>query len=78
MIRIVQGTVHGKRIELREDLGVPDGQEVDVVINVRSADSTSASGILKSAGAAADLADFDEVFQQIHQERRSGTFRDAK
>ena len=34
MIRKIHGRVHGKSIELDEDLGVADGQEVEVQVKV--------------------------------------------
>jgi len=33
MTKIVHGFVHGKIIELDEDLGVPEGQQVEVQVN---------------------------------------------
>ena len=32
MSRIIRGVVHGRTIELAEDLGVADGQQVEVVV----------------------------------------------
>jgi hypothetical protein len=34
MTKTLHGKAHGKTIELEEDLGVPDGQEVEVQITV--------------------------------------------
>jgi hypothetical protein len=34
MTKTIHGKVHGKTIELDEDLGVPDGQEVEVQVKV--------------------------------------------
>jgi hypothetical protein len=34
MTKTLHGRVHGKTIELDEDLGVPDGQEVEVQVTV--------------------------------------------
>ena len=34
MTKTIHGKVHGKTIELAEDLGVPDGQEVEVQVTV--------------------------------------------
>jgi hypothetical protein len=77
MNRVIQGTIHGKIIELREDIGVPDGQTVDVVVTVRDSASRSTSGIVQSAGVAADIPEFDDVFLQIEQERKSAKFRNS-
>ncbi len=34
MTKTIHGRAHGKTIELDEDLGVPDGQEVEVQVTV--------------------------------------------
>jgi len=34
MTKTVNGIAHGKTIELEEDLGVPDGQQVEVQVKV--------------------------------------------
>ena len=36
MTKVIQGRVHGRTIELTEDLGLADGQEVDVQLTIRS------------------------------------------
>lgn len=40
MTKTMHGTAHGKTIELDEDLGVPDGQEVEVRVTVLAAAGT--------------------------------------
>jgi hypothetical protein len=37
MTRTVHGKIHGKTIELDEDLGVPEGQEVEVQVTIPGA-----------------------------------------
>ncbi len=37
MTKTVYGTIHGKTIELEEDLGVADGQKVEVQVRIPSA-----------------------------------------
>jgi hypothetical protein len=34
MTRTLHGKVHGKTIELDEDLGIPEGQEVEVQVKI--------------------------------------------
>jgi len=34
MTRTIHGRLHGRTIELDEDLGIPDGQEVEVQIQI--------------------------------------------
>ncbi len=45
MTRMVRGKAHGKTIELDEDLGVPDGQDVEVQITVISPAGNWGQGI---------------------------------
>ena len=71
------GRVHGKRIEFDCELGMRDGQEVDVIVLLNNEGKTLGEGILRSAGAAADIVDFDSVFAQIEQYRKSAAFRDV-
>jgi hypothetical protein len=56
MNKTIHGKVHGKTIELAEELGVPEGQEVE--ITVRTVSSIKATrtgeGLLLTEGALAD------------------------
>lgn len=70
MSKTFQGVVHGKVIELAEDLGLTEGQEVDVTVRVRDTKPEWGQGILRSAGAMADDPDFDDVMEEIHQARK--------
>ena len=71
---MIHGVVHGKTIELKESPGVPDGQEVEVVVRAVEPARAWGEGILRSAGAAADVPGFDEAFAQIERERKGSTF----
>ena len=77
MNKIMQGVVHGRTIELSEDPGVLDGQQVQVVLTSVPASGAWGEGIRRSAGAAADVPGFDEAFRQVEQERRSAKFRET-
>ncbi len=64
----VSGIVHGKMIELQEDLGLPDGEAVKVIVRQML---PPGEGIRRSAGAWADGGEeLDQWFEQIHQSRR--------
>lgn len=76
MTHTTHGRINGKIIELDDDLGVPNGYEVEVIVRVMESTNTWGEGIRRSAGAAADVADFDEVFAQIERDRKSAKFRD--
>jgi hypothetical protein len=73
---VIHGVVHGNTIELKESPGVPDGQEVELLMRVVEPARSWGEGILRSAGAAADVPGFDEVFAQIERERKGTTFRE--
>ena len=73
---VIQGVVHGKTIELKESPGVPDGQEVEVVVRLIETARPWGEGILRSAGAAADVPGFDGVFAEIKRDRNASTFRE--
>ena len=75
MNRKLGGVVHGKTIELEEDPGIADGEHVEITINTSEATSTWGNGIRRSAGAAVDIPQFDEVFALIQEERKSARFR---
>lgn len=70
MIRIVHGVVHGKTIELDEDLGVAEGQKVEVQVNLVPPPRKWGDGILRTAGALADDPEWDAIMEEIHQARK--------
>ena len=72
MTKIVHGIVHGKTIEFDEDLGVAEGQEVEVQIKVIPPTRKWGDGILRTAGALADDTEWDGIMEQIYQERKGG------
>jgi hypothetical protein len=69
MSKKVHGTVHGKTIELDEDLGVAEGQEVEVQVRVVGPARKWGEGILRSAGGWIDHPELDVVMAKIQQER---------
>ena len=71
-----QGVVHGKTIELDQDLGMADGQRVSIEVQVESPGSPWGEGIRQSAGIAADVPGFDEAFEQVQRVRELATSRD--
>lgn len=77
MTKTVLGIVHGKTIELVDDLGIPDGQQV--VITVRPAHEPKSQpwgdGLRRCAGALADswTDEDDRILKQLYLERKSDT-----
>ena len=73
MTRTIHGKVHGKTIELEEDPGVADGQEVEVQIRVIPKTArTRGDGFLRTEGALADDTEWDAIMEQLYQERKGG------
>ena len=73
-MKTIHGKIHGRTIELDEDLGMADGQEVEVQVKVVSPTRKWGEGILRTAGALADDPYWDAIMEEIYQERK----RDAR
>lgn len=70
MTKIVHGRVHGKTIELDEELGVAEGQEVEVQVKLVPPTRQWGEGIRRSAGGWADYPEMDAIMEQIHRDRK--------
>lgn len=67
------GIVHGRTIELQSDVGLPDGQSVEVTLRPLTSDQPlpPGEGIRRSAGAWADDADeLDAYLEWSRQQRK--------
>lgn len=71
MTKTLHGTVHGRTIQLDEDPGVAEGQEVEVQVRVvaRSAGMTG-DGFRRTEGALADDEEWDGIMEEIHKARK--------
>lgn len=76
MSQLVYGIVHGKTIELKEGLDMPDGQEVEVLVKPipRKAERWG-EGLRRCAGALANewSEEDDRILEAIYQERKRDT-----
>jgi hypothetical protein len=70
MTKIVHGTVHGKTIELNEDLGVAEGQAVEVQVKIVQPTAKWGEGIRRSAGGWVDHPEMDAIMEKIQQDRK--------
>ena len=70
--KLTRGIIHGRRIELSDDLGLTDGQEVEVRVTIVARPRPWGEGILRSAGGWADYPGMDAVLDQIQQNRKAG------
>jgi hypothetical protein len=71
MTKILHGIVRGNHIEISQDVGVPDGQEVEVLVRPLGQTAEWGEGIRRSAGGWADYPEMDAVMQQIQQDRKT-------
>jgi hypothetical protein len=78
MTRTLRGVIHGRTVELTEDLGVADGQQVEITIKTVASPKPWGEGLRRCAGAfAADWTEEDDrIMEEIHQERKRETRRE--
>jgi hypothetical protein len=70
MTKTLHGRVHGRTIELDEDLGVALGQEVEVQVKIVPSKQEWGAGIRRSAGGWEDYPEMDAVMERIYQDRK--------
>ncbi|HLN31253.1 MAG TPA: hypothetical protein VK395_26160 [Gemmataceae bacterium] len=70
MTKTLHGKVHGRTIELDEDPGVAEGQEVEVQVKIVPATKKWGEGILRSAGGWTNYPEMDAVMEKIQQDRK--------
>ena len=69
MTKKLHGAVHGKTIDLDEDPGVADGQEVELQIQIATVRKWG-EGILRSEGGWVEYPEMDDIMEKIRQERK--------
>ena len=86
MTKTLRGKVHGSTIELEEDLGVVDGQEVEVHVKItrpkkrlqgppagwKPSQTSSTAGVLADSW----TEDDDRILEEIYQDRKRETRRE--
>ena len=72
MTKIMHGVVHGRTIELTEDMGLAEGQEVELSIRNVLGDPAPkpGEGLLRTEGALADDLHWDAIMEEIYKERK--------
>src|SRR5437867_10319562 len=80
MTKTIHGRAHGKTIELDEDLGVPDGQEVHVTVepfpSPEAGQLPPGECIRRAFGAwAEDAEDLDKFLEWNREQRKVGRRR---
>ena len=78
MSKIVHGVVHGKTIELADELGVPEGQEVEITVRIVPSikAARTGEGLLLTEGALADDPYWDAIMEEVHQEGKNDSRRE--
>lgn len=88
MTKTLRGTVHGSTIQLEQDLGVVDGQEVQVHVRIvqpkkrlpgppsgwRPGQPSSTAGALADTWTPED----DRILEEIYQDRKRETRREIR
>ncbi len=87
MTRTIHGKVHGRTIELDEDLGVPEGQDVEVQVNIMNPKKRlpgpppgwQAGSRKTTAGMLADswTDEDDRILDEINRDRKRETRREV-
>jgi hypothetical protein len=77
MIRSTQGIIRGKTIELVEDLGVAEGQRVEVQVKIIATEKQWGDGLRRCAGALADDPHWDAIMAEIYEDRKRDTRREV-
>lgn len=76
MIRKVEGTVHGNSIEVAEELGLHDGDRVELTVEkISKRTEPWGEGLRRCAGALADswTEEDDRILEQIYRDRHHDT-----
>jgi len=77
MSKIIEGTVHGRTIALRDDPGLAEGQRVEVVVRPLGEPAGRAERLEALAGSLADRPEEDwEALDAILRDRRRWPHRD--
>ena len=70
MTKVIHGKIRGRTIELAEDIGLKDGQEVRVAVSVLPPVKVWGEGLRRCAGALADDLEWDAAMEEIHRARK--------
>jgi hypothetical protein len=71
MTKTLRGTVHGNTIQFAGDIGIAEGQEVEVQVKVITKSSPmTGDGFLRTEGALADDDEWDAIMEEIYRARK--------
>ena len=71
MTKTMHGVIHGPMIELDQDPGVAEGEQVEITIKSIPSQKKWGEGLRRCAGALADewTAEDDRILDEIYRER---------
>ena len=77
-MKTLTGIIHGKTIELSENLGLPDGEEVEIQVTVGQRTRRPGAGLLRCAGAFADhwTDEDDQILAELEEGRLHAAHRE--
>lgn len=72
------GIIHGNKIELRFNPGLPDGAKVEMELKLIPSKKMTGEGLIRSAGALADIwsKEDDAILEEIAQSRFGSSTRE--
>jgi hypothetical protein len=72
MTKTLHGKVRGKLIELDQDPGLAEGQEVEITVRAIETGMAprSGEGLLRTEGVLADDQEWDAIMDEIHRDRK--------
>lgn len=73
MTKTVHGVVHGRTIEVEEELGVAEGQHVELQVRIVADRAAWGDYIRRSAGGWAGYPEMDSIMETIQRERKTRT-----
>jgi hypothetical protein len=74
---ILRGIVHGKTIELDQELGLPEGQSVEVTVQPVSAPNAPGEGLQRAFGGWSEDADELDEFLDWNRNQRKQPRRET-
>jgi hypothetical protein len=72
MSKLVHGKIHGRTIEISEDLGLAEGQQVEIHVKAVHPGQQWGDGLLRCAGAMTNewTAEDDRILAEIYADRK--------
>jgi hypothetical protein len=78
MTKVIHGIVRGRMIELTEDPGLAEDQEVELTVRIvpPTVARKPGDGLLRTEGALVDDPYWDAIMEEVYQERKNDTRRE--